>query len=117
ERVFLVPDKMRIDATLANQFKVTVAVNGKRGWQLAPGQDGKMQVVEFKGKDIEQAQFEAWREPELLLLKALEPDTKIAPARDETIGGAPHAVVKVTSPYDVDVTLFINKKTKLVSRI
>lgn len=117
ERVFLVPDKMRIDATLANQFKVTVAVDGKRGWQHAPGQDGKMQVVEFEGKDIEQAQFEAWREPELLLLKALEPDAKIAPARDETIGGAPHAVIKVTSPYGVDVTLYINKKTKLVSRI
>ncbi|HUS32413.1 MAG TPA: insulinase family protein [Kofleriaceae bacterium] len=117
ERVFIVPDKMRIDATLAKQFKVTVGVNGKSGWQLAPDQTGKSQLQVFAGPDIVQAQFEAWREPELLLLKANDKDAKLTPLADENIDGKPHAVVKLGSPYDLDVTLYIDKKSKLLSRI
>jgi zinc protease len=117
ERVFVVPDKMRIDATLAKQFKVIVGVDGKSGWQQAPTQDGKTQTVEFQGKDVEQAQFEAWREPELLLIKATDKDAKIAPARDETIDGKPHAAVRIASPQGPAVTLIIDKQTKSISRV
>ncbi|HEX5060169.1 MAG TPA: insulinase family protein [Kofleriaceae bacterium] len=117
ERVFVVPDKMRIDATLAKQFKVIVGVDGKSGWQQAPTQSGGSQTVDFKGKDIEQAQFEAWREPELLLLKATDKDAKVAPAKDDTIDGKPHAAVRVGSPFGPDLVLYIDKKTKLISRV
>ncbi len=117
ERVFVMPDKMFIDATLAKQFKVTVGVDGKSGWQLAPNNAGKMEIVQFKGKDIDQALFEAWREPELLLLKANAKDAKLAPAKDEDIDGKPHAVVKLTSPFGVDLLLYLDKKTKFLSRI
>lgn len=117
ERVFVMPDKMWIDATLAKQFKVTVGVDGKSGWQLAPTQTGQMQVVQFKGKDIDQALFESWRDPELLLLKANHKDAKITPANDEKLDGKDHAVVKVASPYGVDLLLYIDKKTKLLSRV
>jgi zinc protease len=117
ERVFVVPDKMRIDATLAKQFKVIVGVDGKTGWQQAPTQSGSSQIVEFKGKDIAQAQFEAWREPELILLKAADTNAKIAPAKDDTIDGKPHAAVRVASPYGPEVTLFIDRKTKMISRV
>ncbi|HEY5924193.1 MAG TPA: insulinase family protein [Kofleriaceae bacterium] len=117
ERVFVVPDKMRIDATLAKQFKVIVGVDGKSGWQQAPTQSGGSQIVDFKGKDIDQAQFEAWREPELILVKATDKDAKVAPAKDEAIAGKPHAAVRVTSPYGPEVTLYIDKKSKLLSRV
>jgi zinc protease len=117
ERVFVLPDKMHIDATIAGQFKVTVGMDGKTGWQSAPGQDGKQQVVAFQGTDITQAQFEAWREPELLLLKANDPNAKVGPVKDETIDGKSHAGVRVTSPHGIDVIMYIDKKSKLVSRI
>lgn len=117
ERVFVVPDKMRIDATLANQFRVIVGVDGRSGWQQAPTQSGGTQVADFQGAEVMQAQFEAWREPELLLVKATDAAAKIKPAKDETIDGKPHAAVRVASPYGPEVTLFIDKKTKLVSRI
>jgi predicted Zn-dependent peptidase len=117
ERVFIVPDKMRIDATLAKQFKVSVGVDGKSGWQLAPDQTGKSSLTVFQGPDIVQAQFEAWREPELLLLKANEKDAKITPMPDEQIDGKPHAVVKLASPYELEVSLYIYKKTKVLSRM
>ncbi len=117
ERVFVLPDKMFIDATLAKQFKVTVGVDGTKGWQLAPTQAGVMQVVEFKGKDVDQALFEAWREPELLLLKATAKDAKLTPGKDEDLDGKPHAVVKLASPFGVELLIYIDKKTKLVSRV
>jgi zinc protease len=117
ERVFVAPDKMRIDATLAKQFKVIVGVDGKSGWQQSPTQSGQMQIVEFKGKDIDQAQFEAWREPELLLLRVADPAAKLAPGKDDTIDGKPHGAVRVASPFGPELTLYIDKKTKLVGRI
>jgi zinc protease len=117
ERVFVVPDKMRIDATLAKQFKVIVGVDGKSGWQQAPTQTGQSQLTSFTGQDMLQAQFEAWREPELLLLKATDKDAKLAPLPDESIDGKPHAVIKLTSPMGPEVSLFVDKKTKLLSRI
>ena len=117
ERTYVAPDKLRIDATLAKQLKVIVGVDGKTGWQQAPGQDGKTQIVEFKGADVVQGQFEVWREPELIVLKAADPAAKLTPLPDETIDGKPHAVIRVASPYGADVTLYVDKKSKLHSRL
>jgi zinc protease len=117
ERVFVVPDKMRIDATLAKQFKVIVGVDGKSGWQQAPTQSGQTQTVDFQGNDVTQAQFEAWREPELLLVKANDPAAKVAPGKDDTIDGKPHAAVRLQSPFGPELTLYIDKKTKLLGRV
>ena len=65
---------MRIDATLAGSVKVIVGVDGKTGWQLAPDQTGqKLQLTEIGAADVAQIDFERWREPELILLKAAEP--------------------------------------------
>jgi zinc protease len=115
-RVYVLPDKMRIDATLANTIKYTIAVDGKAGWQLAPDQSGKVQLVDLPADQIGQAQFEAWREPELLLLRASKA-ARLALGGDQTIDGKPHATVRVTSPLGPEVTMFIDKKTKLVSRV
>ena len=123
-RVFAQPDKMRIDATLkpANaprQIVVSVGLSGKLGWQRGPdGQTGKDAVVEITGPALATVDFERWREPELILLKAGDPQAKLAPLADETIDGKPCAVVKLHSPFGgVDLTLYIDRKTKLVARM
>jgi hypothetical protein len=51
------------------------------------------------------------------VLKAADPASKIAPYPDEKIDGKPHAVIRLESPYGAAVTLYIDKKTKLLSRI
>ena len=119
ERLYVVPDKMRIDATLNGQVKVTVAVDGRRGWQLAPDQTGaKMQLSDIGGAEIASIDFERWREPELILVKAADPAARIWTAPDEAIDGKPHAVVKLRAPYGgVDVALYLDKKTKLLTRM
>jgi predicted Zn-dependent peptidase len=118
ERILVVPDKLHIEATLAKQFKVTIAVDGKSGWQQQPTQSGAMQTAEFKtDKDIKQGQFEVWRDPDFILLKANDKDAKVAPAADETIDGKPQSVVRLVSPFGPEVSLYIDKKTKLISRM
>jgi len=118
ERVYFVPDKMRIDATLAQRVKVIVAVDGKQGWQLAPDPSGqKLQLTEIGAADIASIDFERWREPELILLRAADPAARLWTGPDEVIDGKPHSVVMLRSPFGVDISLAIDKKTKLITRM
>ncbi len=126
ERVFLVPDKMRIDALLAGRVKVVVAVDGKQGWQLAPNTEGtKQELNEIGGADMASIDFERWREPELILLKASEPNAKLtvvpdAPITkhaDPSLDGKVHSVVKLRTPQGIDLYLYFHKQTKLLSRL
>jgi predicted Zn-dependent peptidase len=117
ERTFVLPDKMLIDVTIASQMRVTIGVDGKTGWQSAPGPSGP-QIVDFTQQDqVDQALFEMWRDSELLLLKATDKDAKITPAKDETINGAPQAVLKLASPVGPELASYIDKKTKLITRV
>jgi predicted Zn-dependent peptidase len=119
ERVLVLPDKMRIDATLDGKVKVTIGVNGRTGWQLAPDQTGQgTALTEFAPAEIAQIELERWREPELILLKAAEPNAKISLAPDEKLDGKPHAVVRLGTPFGgIELALFIDRKTKLVSKM
>lgn len=123
-RVFVVPDKMRIDATIKppnapRDVLVSVGVSGKAGWQRGPdGQTGNYAVVDITGNALATVDFERWREPELILLKAADPQTKLVPLADDTVDGKPCSVVKLRSPFgDVDIVLYVDKKTKLVTRM
>ena len=119
ERTFVVPDKLRIDADLAHKLKVLVGVNGTSGWIVGPDQKtGAVSVQDLGTNDMTGAQFEVWREPELILLKAADASAKLIPAPDEAIDGKPQAVVRVESPFGgLEVALYIDRKTKLLTRM
>ena len=118
ERIYQLPDKMRIDANLAQRVKIVVSVNGKKGWQLAPNKEGTaIELTDIAGADITQIEFERWREPELILLRASETGAKLATAPDQAINGKPHSVVKLRSPFGIEVSIFIDKRTKLITRM
>ncbi len=119
ERLLVLPDKMRIDATLMKQMRILIVVNGKQGWQQAPDpKTGQTRLVDLGARDLQAVDFERWREPELILLKAADPKAKLVPAPDETIDGKPHAVIRLGAPTgDVEVVIYIDKKTKLVTRM
>jgi zinc protease len=123
-RAFVLPDKMRIDATIKpprapRDIVVSVGVSGDTGWQRGPDPKTNDYVVsDITGPGLASIAFERWREPELILLKAADPAAKLVPAADDTIDGKPCSVVKLRSPFgDVDVSLYIDKKTKLVGRM
>ena len=119
ERLLVLPDKMRIDATLAQRVKVIVAVSGKTGWQLAPDDSGqKQQLTDVGAADVASIEFERWREPELILLRAADPKSQVATAPDEAINGKPQTVIKLRSPFSGgDIVLYLDKGTKLLTRM
>ena len=123
-RVYVVPDKMRIDATIKppqapRPVVVSVVVTGQTGWQRGPDpKTGEPAVADITGDGFASVDFERWREPELILLKAANPSAKLRPAPDEVIDGKTCAVIKLPSPFGgVDVTLYIDRKTKLIGRM
>ncbi|HEX4455107.1 MAG TPA: pitrilysin family protein [Kofleriaceae bacterium] len=117
EKSFVLPDHMRVDATIAKQLKVVVTVAGKTGWEMAPNpKTSTSDLFDLAGNDMAAAQFEAWREPELILLKATDPAANLVPLPDDTIDGKLQTVVKLASPFGPDVLIFIDQKTKLVTR-
>ncbi|MCX5747764.1 MAG: pitrilysin family protein [Proteobacteria bacterium] len=123
ERIFLIPDKIRIDATLTvpggQKVPVIVSVLGQTGWQLGPNpKTGASQIVDIQKQDLGAIDFERWREPELILLKASAKDAKVTPLADEMIDGKANAVLLLASPYTgLDVKVYLDRKTKLVTRI
>jgi zinc protease len=119
ERNIAVPDRMRIDALIDNQLKVQVAITAKSGWEIAPSpKTGNPDPpFDLTGNDLASAQFEAWRDPELILLKATDPATKVTPMPDDTIDGKPVTVIRIGSPFSLDVIMFIDQKTKLITRM
>jgi zinc protease len=123
-RVFLAPDKMRIDAALKpprapQDVVVTIGVAGQTAWQRGPDPKTNQYVVaDITGGGLQTINFERWREPELILLKAADPSAKLTTAGDETIDGKAYSVVKLRAPFaDVDVSLYLDKKTKLIGRM
>ena len=121
ERVFVLPDKMRIDATIhapGQDLKVIVSTNGKTGWQSQPNQTGKNEIADLADRDMDTVEFERWREPELILLKAIAANAKVTPLPDDTVNGAPQSVIRLGAPVqDLDVALYFDKKTKLLTRM
>jgi hypothetical protein len=118
DRVVALPSKMYIDATLGGDIKVRIAVDGKTGWQAAPNEKKEITVVDLTGGDLATIDFERWREPDLILLKGADPAAKVTVAPDATINEKPQSVVKVRSPINnIEVSIYIDKKTKLVSRM
>jgi predicted Zn-dependent peptidase len=119
ERLLIVPDKMRIDATLGGKVTISVAVDGNKGWQVAPDQTGQqMQLTEIGGDSMASVDFERWREPELILLRAEDPSAGLSTAPDEVVNGKKHSVLTLHAPVgNITVKLFLDKKTKLVSRM
>ncbi|MBX3156008.1 MAG: insulinase family protein [Deltaproteobacteria bacterium] len=121
DRTIIFPDKMRIDASV-NGNKVVIALDGKTGWQLAPtevddqGKPGKVQLGEIDSNPT--IEFERWREPDVILLRASDPAAQITIAADESIDGNAVSVVRMRSPFQgVEVFLYIDKKTKLIRRM
>jgi zinc protease len=119
-RTLVLPDKLRIDALLMSQVKIEIGVDGLVGWQRAPDRADptKSVVHDIPAAELASVEFEKWREPELILLHGKDPKVKVTPMSDDVIDGKPQLVVKLGSPFaGVDVTLFVDKKTKLLTRM
>ena len=122
-RTYVAPDKLRIDAELAddkgNHTKLVYAAAGATGWAIQPDQpDGSASIKDIPKNEMAALDFDRWRDPDHILLAASEPTAKLTPMPDETIDGKPNAVVVLASPFvGIDVTLYVDRKTKMLTRM
>ncbi len=119
DRTFVAPDKLRIDANLAGKVKVTETIDGNGGWVIGPNQQTMQpEMHDVPPAELAGAKFEIWREPELILLKAADAKARIAALPDADVDGKAQSVVKLMSPFPgLDLTLYIDKKTHLLTRM
>jgi zinc protease len=113
-RIMVLPDKMRIDATLdlGQKVEISIGIDGNKGWNKDPSG-----LTDIQTDALAAVAFERWRDPEFILLRHLEKGTAVAPLSDDKINGRGHAVLRMTSPMGVNVTIFVDRETKLISRI
>ena len=109
-RTLVMPDKMRMDITLAKQFQVAFAMAGPRQWSSGPGG-----VDDLPPEQLPELQRQRWVDPELVLTRHLEKGARVEALPGKTIGTTAVDVVRVTSAdKKFTVTLAIDKKTQLL---
>lgn len=116
-RWFQLPDHLRIDVQIdppgdTPPASIQIGVDGQTGWQRSP--EG---LQDIPADDLASVEFERWREPELVLLEALDPQVAIRPQPDTEIDGKPHTTIALSSPFGVDLTLSFDKQTLLLRRM
>jgi zinc protease len=114
-RTLVLPGKMRMDATIdlgPQKVNVAVGLDGNKGWNQNPGG-----IADINDAELASVEFERWRDPEFILTRHLDGKAVVAPLSDEKIDGKGHAVVRMTSPQGVNVTLYIDRNSKMLSRV
>ncbi|MCE9572163.1 MAG: insulinase family protein [Deltaproteobacteria bacterium] len=113
ERRFALPDQIRVDVTIAHQIQVAYAVAKGAGWQKSP-----QGVADVPAEQLDQLDHQRWTDPEFVLLRHLEKGAVVRALPDQTDKGVAYALVNITSADGAHtVTLFIDKKTKLIKQL
>jgi zinc protease len=118
ERVYLAPDKMRVDLEVdvpgMGKQTIAYALDGSRGWQAAEGQ-----VVDIPAQEAATLIEQRWHDPELILTRHLDKQTRVIPHKDDRCGGGtPCAVVQLISGDGRSTaTIYLDKKTKLIRQL
>jgi hypothetical protein len=123
-RVLVLPDKMRVDATISfpgsPPVTASTAISGGTGWQrLVDPKTNEDVSSDLVGSNLQTVKLERWRDPDLILLNAVDPSTEVMLLLDDMVaGGDLYSVVRLRSPFgNVDLFLYIDKKSKLLSRV
>jgi zinc protease len=113
ERRFIVPEQVRVDVLIAHQIQIAYAVAGAAGWQQSP-----QGVADVPPEQLAQLEHQKWTDPEFVLLRHLEKGAKVRALPDQTDKGVAYSLVNITSADGANtVTLFIDKKTKLIKQL
>jgi hypothetical protein len=123
-RVLVLPDKMRVDYTISfpasPHVTASTAISGDTGWQRLVDPKMKEDVSsDLVGSNLQTVKLERWRDPDLILLNAVDLSAEVMLLPDDVVaGGDLYSVVRLRPPFgNVDLFLYIDKKSKLLSRV
>jgi len=120
KRVFKQPDALRLDLALSmmgRTFDVITVVHDGKGWSQQPGQGGP-NIDDMEAAALVDAKQQIWRDSEFILLRALDPGTKLRPLGEQKVDGTAYDVVQVTrEDGKVSVQLFLDAKTRMLGQM
>lgn len=112
ESILALPDRLRITVDLNKGQRITLVLNGDKGWQLVGG--GVLELSKERVEEVREEAYVLW----LTTLTPLLKDTyTLAPLPDAAVDGSPVAGVKVTAPGHTDAKLYFDKRTNLLVKI
>jgi hypothetical protein len=122
ERVYVAPDKMRVDLTIALsadfQIQISYALDGDKGWSRSPDQNGQMVLADIDPSQLSVLREQRWHDPEFIMMRHTEKGTKVVPLPDEVVDGKTCAVINLSSADGTSTaTVFVDKKTKLLVQL
>jgi hypothetical protein len=112
ETTMALPDRIRITVDIEKGARVTLIVNGDKGWQASGGA-----VLELGKERLDEVREESnvlWLATLTPLLK--EPYT-LTPLPDGSVDGSPTSGVKASAKGHTDVSLYFDKRTNLLVKI
>jgi hypothetical protein len=112
DTVWSLPDRIRMTLDIEKGARVTLVINGDKGWQASGGA-----VLEMGKERLDEVREEinvSWLATLTPLLK--EPYT-LTPLPDRTVEGSPAAGVKVSVKGQPDASLYFDKRTNLLAKI
>ena len=110
KRTLVMPDKMRMDITLAKQYQIAFALAGPRQWSSGP-----QGVDDLPPEQLPELERQRWVDPELILTRHLEAGARVEALPGRTIDGVAVDVVRVTSADKrFTATLALDRKTHLL---
>ncbi|HTJ42043.1 MAG TPA: insulinase family protein [Kofleriaceae bacterium] len=115
QRRFSQPDKIRVDVEIhapMGTLAIAYAVVGKSGWQQTP-----QGVVDIPTEQLMLLAEQEWTDPEFVLLRFKDKGVVVRPLPDQKVDGVDCSVVNVTSPDQMSVAIFIDKKTHLIKQL
>jgi hypothetical protein len=116
QRRFAPPDKIRVDVEIkapAGNVQIAYAVVAGAGWQQSP-----QGVADIPADQLAQLGQQLWTDPELVLLRHKDKGVEVRALPDQKVDGVDYSLVNLTSADKKNtVTLFIDKKTRLVKQL
>src|SRR5262249_43908858 len=112
EGTWSLPDRLRVAAELDKKFKLTIVLNGDKGWQSVGGP-----AVELSAERLGELREEAY----VLWLTTLTPLTKseytLTPLAEIKVNGDPAVGVLAKTKGRPDVKLYFDKKSDLLVKV
>jgi hypothetical protein len=109
KRTLALPDRMRMDITLAKQLQIAIAEVGDHGWQAGPGG-----IADSPASQLPALEQQRFVDPELVLVHARAPGVTAALTGTDKVDGAVCDVLHVVGPGDLEVFLLIDQQTHLL---
>ncbi|WP_428268785.1 insulinase family protein [Haliangium sp.] len=115
ERLYLAPDKLRIDLDLSipgAATKVVTVLNGDQAWSQQPGR-----LDEFPAEGVTELKKQLWRDPDLILARARDSGSRVSAGGRQRLDETTYELLRVIRADGTSADVYLDPKTHLIRAI